>query len=110
MEKILDDKINPVLVGLYQAAGVVLYTILVATLMASFEGAGPDVPDLVVGPIILSLFVLSAGITGSLVFGLPVYFTFAKNNVKRAIAILGYTFLYLLIAVLLTFSAIFLIF
>lgn len=103
MEKLLEDKISPALVGLYQAAGVILYTILIATLFASVGNFEAELPQFVVMPIMLSLLVLSAGLTGTLVFGLPVYFTFAKNNVKRAINILAYTFLYLLTTVLVAF-------
>lgn len=103
MDKLLTDKINPAIVGLYQALGIVVYTTLVAVIITSLEGTGLNSPDILAIPTILTLLVLSAGITGSLVFGLPVYFTFAKNDIKRAISILGYTFIYLFTAVLATF-------
>ena len=100
LEKLLEDKISPALVGFYQAAGIVAYTVLVALVITMLDGSGINPPEIIAVPSVLTLLVLSAGITGTLVFGLPVYFTFAKNKVGRAIAILGYTFLYLFVAVL----------
>lgn len=101
MDKLLDEKTSPALIGSAQAVGVVTYTILIATVIFSLDNFESEAPEYLFVPVILSLLVLSAGLTGTLVFGLPVYFTFAKNNVKRAIAILVYTFLSLAIAILL---------
>ncbi len=103
MEKLLDEKTSPAIVGFFQATGVVLYTILIATLITTLGNFENRVPEFVAIPVMLSLLVLSAGLTGTLVFGLPVYFTFAKNNVKRGLSILGYTFVSLLTFVFLAF-------
>lgn len=93
MDKLLNNKIKPAIVGLCQALAVVGYISLVSLLLMSTNHFISKPPEFVAAIVMLTTFVLSAGITGTLVFGLPVYFTFAKNDVKRAIAILGYTFL-----------------
>ena len=111
LNKFLEGKISPPLVGFYQALGVVIYTIIVASFLnyvAEISKINP--PDIVVAPFMMSLLVLSAGITGSLVFGLPAYYAFSKNNVARALATLGYTFAFLFTAILFAGVAIFLIF
>ncbi len=95
MDKILSEKTKPAVVGLCQALGVVVYTILIAIFISSLGNFETETPEFVFVPVMLSLLVLSAGLTGTFVFGLPVYFTFAKNDVKRAISILAYTFLFI---------------
>ncbi len=94
MEKLLSDKIQPALVGLYQAVGVAAYSALVAGFVY-FMGQSKIRPGYLGIVFMLVLFVFSAGITGSLVFGLPAYFAL-KNNVSRAVSVLAYTFVYLL--------------
>lgn len=101
MEKLLNNKISPTIIGLYQAIGVVIYTVLIAGLFTLLESRKINPPDFVAAPIMLTLLVLSAGITGTLVFGLSVYLTFAKNNVKRGLAILAFTLFYLFLALIL---------
>jgi hypothetical protein len=100
MDRLLDGKISSPVIGFCQGLLVFVYTIFIAVFIASLGNFENKLPEYVVIPIMLSLLVLSAGVTGTLVFGLPVYFTFAKNNVKKALEVLAYTFLFILIAVL----------
>lgn len=101
MDKLLEGKISPSIVGLYQAAGVLAYIVLIASFF-TFLGrlVEHDPPQIVAMTVMLTLLVFSAAITGTLVLGLPVYFTFAKNNVKRGLSILAYTLLYLFAVVI----------
>jgi len=90
-----DKKMAPAVVGFYQAVGAALYVSLVATLISYLGGDGKD-PDGLLGMMLpLLLLVLSAAICGTLIFGYPVYLTMS-NKVKDALAVLGYTFLYIL--------------
>lgn len=102
MDKLLSNDIRPAIVGLYQALGVVVYTVLLALIINSLGRLENQAPEVLATPFFLTLLVLSAGITGSLVFGLPVYFAFSKNNVKRAVSILAYTFLFILVFILIS--------
>jgi hypothetical protein len=110
MEKILNNRLSPVLLGFYQALGVVLYTVLIGVFFNLMQRAKTHPPDLVAAPVILTLFVLSAAITGTLVFGLPAYYAFTKNNINRAISTLVYTFVFIFLAVFVSGLAILLIY
>lgn len=100
MDKLLNNKAHPGLVGLYQALAVVIYVALVAAFIF-FMGQSKIQPGYLGIALMLVLLVFSAGISGTFVFGLPVYFAL-KNNVTRAVSILAFTFLYILIAIFLT--------
>ncbi len=100
IEKVLSEKNSPALVGFGQALGVVLYVSLIVVIINTlFSYIEHQAPEIMMAFMMITLFVFSAGITGSLVFGLPVYFAFSKNNITRAISILAYTFLYLFVVV-----------
>lgn len=105
MDKLLNNKIHPGLVGLYQALAVVIYVALVAAFIFFMEQSKIQ-PGYLGIVLMLVLLVFSAGITGTFVFGLPVYFAL-KNSVTRAVSILAYTFVYLLIALILAALTIF---
>ncbi|MCB9802975.1 hypothetical protein H6761_03075 [Candidatus Nomurabacteria bacterium] len=89
------------LVAFGQAFFTSVYVLLVGTFMQTVEkwNIGPNVLGIVV---ILSLLVLSASVCGSLIFGYPIYLLFNKE-VKSALILLGYTFLFLLLLIVLTF-------
>lgn len=80
-------------VGLLQAIGVVIYCGLVSALFWFMEEISIKPPRILTATFMLFLLVFSAAITGLLVFGYPVYLGLNKE-IKRALLILGYTFLY----------------
>ena len=82
------------LVGLVQAAGVTMYCLFVSWVF-SFLRNFPDsqLPTLFVPAFMLMFLVFSAALTGSLVFGYPVYLLVNKE-IKRAISILLFTLLF----------------
>jgi len=88
-------KIKPEIVGLLQSLGVLLYCALLAGFFLAMERVMPKGPNILGWILILFLLVLSAAVTGLLVFGYPVYLALNKK-VKEALKVLGYTFLYCL--------------
>jgi len=81
------------LIALLQAIGVLAYVALVAWFMISLESYTQPAYASVV--MMLTLLVFSASVTGSLVFGYPVYLALHKKT-KEAVKILGLTLLYIL--------------
>ena len=100
-------KKSPALISLKQALGVAVYCGLIASFFMMMEKLSPP-PDGSFKMIALMLLILvfSAAITGALVFAYPAYLVVNKE-VKKGLSILGYTFLYLLLIIIL---AVFLIF
>jgi hypothetical protein len=80
-------------IALLQAVGVLVYIFLLALVMSSL-GDQFEPPGLVGIILVLTLLVLSAALTGSLVFGYSVYLAMQKKT-KAAVQILGLTLLYL---------------
>ena len=105
IEKLLEKKYSPSAIGLLQAAGVLVYCGLIAALFY-FLAKTSSPPNFFGIFVMLALLVLSAAITGSLVFGYPAYLTLIKHRPKEALTILSYTLLYSLIIILLTILAI----
>lgn len=90
------SKHTPAVVGLKQALATAIYIVLVASFM-NYMGKVDIEPEGSTGIIfMLLLLVISAGTCGLLIFGYPVYLIINKEN-KRAMSIFGYTFLYLLL-------------
>ena len=100
MDKLLNNKLRPAIVGLLQATAVVAYSALVAGFFFFMEQSRINEPGYFGIVLLLVLLVFSAGITGTFVFGLPAYFAL-RNNISRAISTLAYTFLYILLAIVL---------
>ncbi|PJA47785.1 hypothetical protein CO172_00115 [Candidatus Uhrbacteria bacterium CG_4_9_14_3_um_filter_36_7] len=96
MKKIL------ILIGLLQALGVFVYCFLVALVMFVLLPKilttlnVSQIPQFLPFTLMLSFLVLSAGITGSLVFGYPVYLGH-KQKIREALTVLGFTFLFLIL-------------
>ncbi len=90
------NKIKPCTIGFLQALGVGVYCLLISLLFRLMESMGIEPMGISGTIMILLLLVFSAGITGTLVFG---YFAFLMINkeIKRALNILGFTFLYCII-------------
>lgn len=82
------------------ALGTVAYIILVGTIMRNAEKIFGKVDDIFAPVIVLTLFVLSAAITGSLILGKPVLL-FLEGNKSEAIKLFTYTLGWLAIALLL---------
>jgi len=101
VEKMLEKKYNSSLAGFLQAAGVLIYCGLIAVFFFYMTKTAAQ-PGIVGIFLMLALFVFSAAITGSLVFGYPAYLALVKNRIKDALTILVYTLLYSLLIILLT--------
>jgi hypothetical protein len=99
-------KLTPNSIGLLQAIGVIIYCSIIAGFFYLMEKISPEPPMMMTGvALMLFLFVFSAAVTGLLVFGYPAYLAINKN-VKEALRVLGFTFLYslLIIIIILTLA------
>jgi hypothetical protein len=105
IEKLLEKKYNSSLVGFLQAAGVLVYCGLIAVFFFYMTKTAVQ-PGIVGIFLMLALFVFSAAVTGSLIFGYPAYLALVKNRIKEAFTILAYTLFYSLLIILLTIIAI----
>jgi dipeptide/tripeptide permease len=90
-------KLNPSLIGLLQAIGVIIYCVLIAALLNFLGRAGLEPPGIFGFAAILVILVFSAAVTGSIVFGYPVYLFFKDKKIKEPLLILAFTALYCLI-------------
>lgn len=82
------------------ALGTVSYITLLALAFSSLERFAGNKPDSFFAPVLfLTLFVLSAGVTASLVLGKPVLMYLA-NDKNEAIKLFVYTLGWLLVAVI----------
>jgi len=89
-------------IGLCQALFVTVYCGLVALLFNYLTKAIPSGPGFFGFFFMLILLVFSAAVTGSVVFGYPVYLALAKNKIKEALTILAFTLLYSLVIIFIT--------
>jgi len=83
---------NLALIGLLQSLGVVLYCGLIASFFKYAENIGPE-PGILGMVLMLMLLVVSAAITGSLVFGYAAYLAM-QQKLKEALQLAGYTLLF----------------
>lgn len=88
-------KLNPSLIGLLQALGIVVYCALVVGLFHLLKDVFLSLPAILASGISLVVLVFSAAVTGSLVFGRVAYLALNKK-IKQGLAVLGYTLLYCL--------------
>jgi len=105
VEKWLRDK-SPALIGFLQALGVAVYCGLIASFFFYMAKTKAEPPGFFGFFLLLALFVFSAAVTGSLVFGYPAYLALVKSKIKEALTILAYTLLFGLLIILLTVIAI----
>ncbi len=91
-------KKSPLLVGFLQALGVTVYCFLIIGFFYLMEKYSPtsSEPQFFGAAIMLIIFVFSAAITGSIVFGYPAYLILKQNKVKEGLQTLGYFALFLL--------------
>ena len=87
----LSEKEKPYTIGLLQALGVIAYCGLIALFFSFMAKNVPEPPGFFGFFLLLVLFVFSAAVTGSLVFGYPAYLALVKNKVKDALTILAFT-------------------
>lgn len=87
-------KTNLSLIGLLQALFIVVYCILVGGLFFVLGQIALQPPAFWGIALILVLFVFSAALTGSVVFGYPAYLTL-NGKIKEALSLLTYTLLYI---------------
>ncbi len=89
------EKASASTVGFLSAAGTVLYCGLIA-LFFNFMAKSTAKPGFFGLFLMLLLFVFSAAVTGTMVFGFPAYLAVVKNKVKVALITLAFTLLYTL--------------
>lgn len=89
------NKPNLHLIGFLQALGVALYCALVGGTFWLFDKFFISPPGFLGVVLILTFFVFSAAVTGSLVFGYSAYLVL-NQKIKEALTIFAYTLLYCL--------------
>ncbi len=92
-------KMTPPLIGFIQALGVIIYCSLIGGFFWFMSQVHPDPGGMLQIVLMLFLLVFSAAITGLLIFGYPAFLMINKE-VKKALTILGYTFMYSLIMII----------
>jgi len=93
-------------ISFLQAAGVAIYIFLVANLMLHGNSWFGPMAGNILGPVLLlTLFIVSALITASMVLGYPIYLFWEKKKRKEAIKLVlmttGWLFLFLLVVLVL---------
>ena len=94
------DKQTPLFVSFLQSLALTIYIFLIGSFMINIEKifAKTEQPDTVFAPLtFLTLFILSAMISATLVLGYPFYTFWAKKDLPKAAAILFGTGLFLLL-------------
>jgi hypothetical protein len=84
------------------ALGVFVYVVLITQFMQNGQRILGDQPDAIIAPFMLLLFVVSAAITSSLVFGKPVLM-YLEGHKKPAIKFLFTTVAWLVVFMLMLF-------
>ncbi len=92
MIKFFKKSPDPSIIGLAQSLGVTIYSILIGGFFLLMERIAAK-PGFIGIVLMLVLFVFSAAVTGSMVFGYPVYLALNKKA-REAIKVLVYTLLY----------------
>lgn len=90
------NQVKPPLAGLKQAIAVAIYCGLIGALLNFLGNTKMSQGQFLSISLMLVLLVVSAAITGFLIFGYPAYLMLEKK-MKEALAVLGYTFMYLLV-------------
>ena len=90
-------KTNVVLWGLINAVGVLIYVLLVVLFMRNGSSLLGNVDSLISGAVFLLLFVLSATVVGSIVFGKS-FLLYLKDQRRDAIKVFLWTVGWIFIA------------
>lgn len=96
------EKEKPSTIGLCQALGVAIYCGLIALFFNFMSKSLPEPPGFFGFFMMLVIFVFSAAVTGSLVFGYPAYLALVKNKVADALNILAFTLLFAFAIIIIT--------
>jgi hypothetical protein len=99
--------LSPNTIGLLQAIGIILYCALIASFFNFLEKTQAKPPAMLGFIVILFLLVVSATITGLMVFGYPVVLALDKK-ITRALQVIAYTLLYSVLIIILVLFIIFL--
>lgn len=89
-------KKSPLLIGFFEALGITLYCVLMSGFFLVMEKYISDPPEFLAAAVMLTLLVFSAALTGSMVFGYPVYLILKENKIKEGLQTLSYFALFLL--------------
>ena len=92
-------KYSPALVGLFQAAGLLLYCSLIGLLIYNGETLFGKLGEFVAPILFLVLFAVSALICAIITLGYPFLVLWESKNTKRAVSIVLFTAVYLALAV-----------
>lgn len=93
------EKEKPLTIGALQTVVLTIYISLIAAFFNFMSHQRPE--DSPLGFFLfLTLFVFSAAITSSIVFGYPTYLALVKNKVKEALTVLAYTLLFTFVLIL----------
>ena len=98
------DKSKIIFYGAIHAFGVLAYIFLLVSFMNSSKNFFGKTPEILIGAVMLSTFVLSASITGLLVLGHPIHLYFSGHK-KEGLILLFLTLAFLFVFVV-TLSAI----
>lgn len=93
-------KKHPIFIGLLLAIGVAVYVALISALMYALETIDFIPPMYVSMIVMLTLLVLSAAVTGSLVFTYPVLLAIRKKT-KEALLVFASTLVWLVVFIIL---------
>ena len=89
------NKSKVLLIGFLQALGLIVYCSLIAGLFRFADNFITGAPGFLITAFMLLLFVFSAAVTGSIVFGYPVYLAL-NQQIKEALSVFAYTLLFCL--------------
>jgi hypothetical protein len=93
-------KNNPVVRALGHAVLTFIYISLVALFMSNVERVFDNIPDVLAGMTMLTLFVVSAAVTGALVVGRPILL-YIEGKKSEAVRFFGYTLGWLVVILVL---------
>ena len=97
-----DNKSSLPFIGLIQALGTAIYCSIIAWFFWYMANTSQEIPGVLNIALMLILLVFSAGVTGSIVFGYPIYLAMHKK-VKEALYLLGYTSIYFVVIIAIVF-------
>lgn len=98
------SKLSPWVIGLLQATGFLLYTVLIGQIMIHGNQWFPQNQSIFGPMLFLSLFVVSGIICASLILGYPIYVFWEKKNFKLAARIVAFSTGWLLLFIIIILS------
>ena len=86
-------KLNPSIIGLLQALGVVIYAILISGFFQLMAKISVQPSVFITSALMLAILIFSAAVCGLIVFGYSAYLAL-NQRIKEALVVLGFTLLY----------------